>query len=195
MGVCYTFCFVYDPAPGHSIMIPSFASALLFDTNAYATPEKVVPCMATLVSENLGWDARTYKIDTNDELRLASASSFNLYSIIPSCIRHRSSQRALRRICSYDRRSTTTLRRRSHWSYGTILRWIASHSSGMLSCGIDRWRPTHDLGRRCVCISWSWRHGRTCRSIAHSALRVTCRVARRPLARIGMIHYGVEATC
>jgi hypothetical protein len=37
-----TFCFVYEPAPGHSLMISSFAS--LFVAKAKATPEKVVPC-------------------------------------------------------------------------------------------------------------------------------------------------------
>lgn len=36
-----TFCFVYDPAPGHSLMISSLAS--LFVANANATPENVVP--------------------------------------------------------------------------------------------------------------------------------------------------------
>lgn len=36
-----TFCLVYDPAPGHSVMMSSFAS--LFVANANATPEKVVP--------------------------------------------------------------------------------------------------------------------------------------------------------
>lgn len=36
-----TFCFVYDPAPGHSEMMSSFAS--LFVAKAKATPEKVVP--------------------------------------------------------------------------------------------------------------------------------------------------------
>lgn len=36
-----TFCLVYEPAPGHSVMMSSFAS--LFVANANATPEKVVP--------------------------------------------------------------------------------------------------------------------------------------------------------
>lgn len=37
-----TFCLVYDPAPGHSEMMSSFASLLVAKANA--TPEKVVPC-------------------------------------------------------------------------------------------------------------------------------------------------------
>jgi hypothetical protein len=36
-----TFCFVYDPAPGHSVMMSSLASE--FVAKAKATPEKVVP--------------------------------------------------------------------------------------------------------------------------------------------------------
>jgi len=36
-----TFCLVYEPAPGHSVMISSFASVLV--ANANATPENVVP--------------------------------------------------------------------------------------------------------------------------------------------------------
>lgn len=36
-----TFCLVWVPAPGHSVMISSLAS--LFVANANATPEKVVP--------------------------------------------------------------------------------------------------------------------------------------------------------
>ena len=36
-----TFCFVYEPAPGHSVMISSLAS--LFVAKAKATPENVVP--------------------------------------------------------------------------------------------------------------------------------------------------------
>jgi hypothetical protein len=39
--VMLTFCFVYEPAPGHSEMMSSFASLLV--ANANATPEKVVP--------------------------------------------------------------------------------------------------------------------------------------------------------
>lgn len=38
---CLTFCFVYEPAPGHSVMMSSLAS--LFVAKANATPEKVVP--------------------------------------------------------------------------------------------------------------------------------------------------------
>lgn len=41
VGLWLTFCLVYDPAPGHSVMMSSFAS--LFVANANATPEKVVP--------------------------------------------------------------------------------------------------------------------------------------------------------
>ena len=37
----HTFCLVYDPAPGHSVMISSLASVLV--ANAKATPENVVP--------------------------------------------------------------------------------------------------------------------------------------------------------
>lgn len=37
-----TFCFVYEPAPGHSVIISSLASLLV--ANANATPENVVPC-------------------------------------------------------------------------------------------------------------------------------------------------------
>ena len=37
-----TFCFVWLPAPGHSVMMSSFAS--VFVAKAKATPEKVVPC-------------------------------------------------------------------------------------------------------------------------------------------------------
>ena len=37
----HTFCFVYEPAPGHSVMMSSFASLLV--ANAKATPENVVP--------------------------------------------------------------------------------------------------------------------------------------------------------
>jgi hypothetical protein len=37
-----TFCLVWLPAPGHSVMMSSFASVLV--ANANATPEKVVPC-------------------------------------------------------------------------------------------------------------------------------------------------------
>jgi hypothetical protein len=36
-----TFCFVYEPAPGHSVIMSSLAS--LFVAKAKATPEKVVP--------------------------------------------------------------------------------------------------------------------------------------------------------
>jgi hypothetical protein len=43
-AVPLTFCLVYEPAPGHSVIISSFASALLFETKANATPENVVPC-------------------------------------------------------------------------------------------------------------------------------------------------------
>ena len=38
-----TFCLVWFPAPGHSVMMSSLVS--LFVTNANATPEKVVPCI------------------------------------------------------------------------------------------------------------------------------------------------------
>lgn len=45
-----TFCFVYEPAPGHSVMISSLASLLV--AKAKATPEKVVPCRdETVVSD------------------------------------------------------------------------------------------------------------------------------------------------
>ena len=36
-----TFCFVWLPAPGHSVMMSSLASVLV--AKAKATPEKVVP--------------------------------------------------------------------------------------------------------------------------------------------------------
>ena len=36
-----TFCFIWLPAPGHSVMMSSFAS--VFVAKAKATPEKVVP--------------------------------------------------------------------------------------------------------------------------------------------------------
>lgn len=42
-GQRQTFCLVYEPAPGHSVMISSFAS--LFVAKAKATPENVVPCV------------------------------------------------------------------------------------------------------------------------------------------------------
>lgn len=39
----HTFCLVWLPAPGHSVMMSSFAS--VFVANANATPENVVPYM------------------------------------------------------------------------------------------------------------------------------------------------------
>lgn len=71
----HTFCFVWLPAPGHSVIMSSFASVLV--AKAKATPEKVVPygCQSQLFRAS---DSSTHKIYTNDQLRLASVTTFDL---------------------------------------------------------------------------------------------------------------------
>lgn len=73
-----TFCFVWLPAPGHSVMISSLASVLV--ANANATPENVVPYVQAWCNQQsqgfrIGLTrAVTYKIYTDDELGLAAAA-------------------------------------------------------------------------------------------------------------------------
>jgi len=152
--------------------------------------------IVTLVCEYLMLRAPTYEINSNNELRLAPASSFNFYSIISGCIRHWSTHSALWRVgvCASDilwRSAWPRLWRKSCWSL-SLLWWIATCSS----C-IDRWWSAHHLRRWCAGISWSWRHGWTCRPIPHGTWRVACSIAGRALACAWMlrIHYGIEATC
>jgi hypothetical protein len=81
-----TFCLVYDPAPGHSVMMSSFAS--LFVANANATPEKVVPWELGQRGERHGLPIcgaqLAYKINANNQLRLAPAVALDLGS--RSCV-------------------------------------------------------------------------------------------------------------
>lgn len=77
-----TFCLVYDPAPGHSEIISSFAS--LFVANAKATPEKVVPYKTRSARFGLCDSASAlfrvgaHEIDSNNQLCFASAAPLNL---------------------------------------------------------------------------------------------------------------------
>lgn len=54
-GFLCTFCFVWFPAPGHSVMMSSLAS--VFVAKAKATPEKVVPCasISNCAAQMYGW--------------------------------------------------------------------------------------------------------------------------------------------
>lgn len=76
-----TFCFVYDPAPGHSVMMSSLAS--LFVAKANATPENVVPYNGQTFPSSQGHisvrgDRATYEINADDQLCLASAIPLHL---------------------------------------------------------------------------------------------------------------------
>lgn len=71
-----TFCLDCVPAPGHSVMMSSFAS--VFVANANATPEKVVPyCQSMSVEFKVMVLPNADKIYANDELRFASSGAFD----------------------------------------------------------------------------------------------------------------------
>jgi hypothetical protein len=190
-----TFCFVYDPAPGHSVMISSLASALLLDTNAKATPEKVVPCGSQHCGTAGGGES-THKIDTDDKLGLALSSTFYLDGVV-SC----------------DVRCWRTAHRRSlllvssrlavlWWSWRTtLLHWLPAHWNWVMllllrrvlspRTGVDRRGSTHHLRRRGTRIH---SHLRTRRAISKLPWRtgswlIALGVTGRPTASTG-IHLG-----
>lgn len=85
----FTFCLVWFPAPGHSVMMSSFASVLV--AKAKATPEKVVPCKCAASTRTVArpaWCVQTYEIDADDQLSLAPSRALNLYGLRPRvCLR------------------------------------------------------------------------------------------------------------
>ena len=57
-------------------MMSSFAS--VFVANANATPEKVVPWFKSVRNQSSSWINIAHKVNTNDQLRLASPCTLNL---------------------------------------------------------------------------------------------------------------------
>lgn len=139
-----TFCFVYEPAPGHSEMISSFAS--LFVANANATPEKVVPYMtrsarsASVVPAPAVFRVDAHEIDSNNQLCLTPAAS--LYFGSRPCVgRCRSRLATLGGAIALG----AGVARRTTGNGGTALHWgrDLGRIAGCWSASVD-WRRAAD---------------------------------------------------
>lgn len=180
-----TFCFVYEPAPGHSDM--TFSLAWLFVAKAKDIPEKVVPyhggvssqgrfiALARVVKRCV---EATDKVDANNQLSLALASTLNF----------------CRRVCMLEMlRDRGTGRGLSGWGVACLpaeprRRRPLAHGShvGRIAhggTGVEGRRPSSHLGRRGAAVA-RVRTG----SVDGGAGRIIGRVAGRAIARAGVIH-------
>lgn len=179
---------MYDPAPGHSVMISSLAS--LFVAKAKATPEKVVPCKSCQQLEPLqGISAprATHEIDTNNQLSLTPAVALDLgraASLLK--LRHRLALGRTRgRVTAA---AASILRRSAHrmslTTDGRKLRRVASDGSA----GVDRRGAADHLRRRGARRSLSLVRHWACAAHGRTARRVVGRVARRAIAGAWVVH-------
>lgn len=128
----------------------------------------------------------THKINTDDQLRLASARTLDLHGIISGsiwCRRH--APLALWGIWSTAILGGTWRSSSEGWWTADILHmlwWISTARRG-----VDRWRATQDLRRRRSWIAQTLRHGRTHCSSLCDAWRIAG-IAWWPLAGARMVH-------
>lgn len=155
-----TFCFVYEPAPGHSVIMSSFASLLV--ANAKATPENVVPCARRelLAGGSHGQCeacscAGTHEINANDQLGLAAAVPLDLGGISRATILLLSPKAARRRLLGRTRRIAG-----GRVARGTAHRW---RTAGHLTVRrvardggsrVDGGRASNHLGGRGAVRAW-----------------------------------------
>jgi len=139
-----TFCLVWLPAPGHSVIMSSLAS--VFVAKAKATPEKVVPCIGQRLVSMWRVVGCAHKINADDQLCFASVAALDLSRTHVLAI--------LTHLLYLLRRAHLTIAR------AAIAWWLLSHlrvCAAVTSTGINRrWvvRSHLLLPRR------GWGHGR-----------------------------------
>lgn len=167
-----TFCFVYEPAPGHSLMMSSLASLLVAKANA--TPENVVPCdnlhqFQLATDFLLGVKRRTYEIDTNDELSFTAALPFDLGSRVVAlellrdrpAWRRRCARRIALRTTKARRTARRGTRRTSHRRRTTSHRVHVGWRVAERSTSVDRGRTSSHLAWRGTILASGVRAGAT----------------------------------
>lgn len=171
-------------------MISSLAS--LFVAKANATPENVVPCRREWWSAKLSApDLRrkrqrprgrenTHKIDTDDELSLTLASTFDLSSRVPlELLRDRATDgRGVASLASKARRRGAT--------HGRTLGMVHAGRVAHRGAGVDRGRAASHLGRRCPVQAL--REGTVAAEGRGGALLIVARVAWGTVTRALVVH-------
>lgn len=202
-----TFCFVYEPAPGHSVIMSSLASPLV--AKAKATPENVVPYGSWLAPEmaavmGVGAMPReqvvvTNKIDANNELSFALAGAFDLscgvalLKLLSNGTRRRwAASRRVSCLSTKARRTTGRTWRTSRRAH--MLRRSLAHGShvGRISNGstsVDRWRASRHLAWRGTVRTLIREGAALTQRRALRVLRIVGRIARRAVARARVIHW------